>query len=285
MFDEFRLSEFLVPQGWRTNLVILGVLSIAQVLQRNQGHVERRQRRLVASEILMLFFSMHLIGGVLKASDYCFKLFRFDQFLPSIEIASLGATNDQTHFVLKVLLATLLFLIYILIWDLCQYTIHRALHTRLLYGSLHEFHHRAVMSVTSSFRHSIPAFFFIFLFFNIPFAHVLHFSFPDIDLFIFWTAFALVSFALHSRIWLPFRRLGAVLMTPNHHLFHHAQATRFFNSNFGQIITLWDRLFGTYVDPWAVDEQTRRRIQTGQPITATNELFGFLGLTRPPAQS
>ena len=39
-----------------------------------------------------------------------------------------------------------------------------------------------------------------------------------------------------------------ILITPAAHRIHHSTAPEHFNSNLG-ILSIWDRMFGTYVDP------------------------------------
>lgn len=43
------------------------------------------------------------------------------------------------------------------------------------------------------------------------------------------------------------RRLGWLFMVPTAHWVHHLPEQRYTDSNFGQIFSLWDRIFGTYV--------------------------------------
>ena len=62
------------------------------------------------------------------------------------------------------------------------------------------------------------------------------------------------------------RVLRLVLVTPDSHRTHHSIDMREGNSNFGIVLTVWDRLFGTYVD---------------QPKTGVSELM--MGL--PPSES
>ena len=67
---------------------------------------------------------------------------------------------------------------------------------------------------------------------------------------------ALVTFAFasraflnviqHSQLNLKFGWLGQFVISPHTHRIHHLQDPKYFNSNFGSDITLWDRLFGTF---------------------------------------
>jgi sterol desaturase/sphingolipid hydroxylase (fatty acid hydroxylase superfamily) len=45
------------------------------------------------------------------------------------------------------------------------------------------------------------------------------------------------------------RWLEWLFMTPRVHRIHHSRLPEHYNSNYGVILTVWDRLFGTYTDP------------------------------------
>jgi sterol desaturase/sphingolipid hydroxylase (fatty acid hydroxylase superfamily) len=50
----------------------------------------------------------------------------------------------------------------------------------------------------------------------------------------------------HTQVWIPFRGwLGKTLLSPAHHQLHHSSDPSHFNSNYGNIIALWDVLFRT----------------------------------------
>lgn len=58
----------------------------------------------------------------------------------------------------------------------------------------------------------------------------------------------------HASIRLPAglsRQLERLVITPRVHLLHHARAEQYHDTNFGDILPLWDRLFGTYSAPVA----------------------------------
>ncbi|MCB9680550.1 MAG: sterol desaturase family protein [Alphaproteobacteria bacterium] len=56
----------------------------------------------------------------------------------------------------------------------------------------------------------------------------------------------LYAIFLHSDVRWRFGALGAVLATPAFHRWHHAVGTR---ANYGGLLTVWDRLFGTHFLP------------------------------------
>ena len=68
--------------------------------------------------------------------------------------------------------------------------------------------------------------------------------------FIFRFANVIFTYLTHANISLPMwldRSLAWVFITPNAHKFHHHYERPWTDSNYGNIFSLWDRLFGTYV--------------------------------------
>lgn len=37
-------------------------------------------------------------------------------------------------------------------------------------------------------------------------------------------------------------------MSPSLHWIHHSNNPKYFNKNFGRVLSVWDRIFGTYLD-------------------------------------
>jgi sterol desaturase/sphingolipid hydroxylase (fatty acid hydroxylase superfamily) len=62
---------------------------------------------------------------------------------------------------------------------------------------------------------------------------------------------AAVSFAEHANVCLPERldrALRLVIVTPNMHRIHHSVELDEGNSNFSNTLSIWDRMFGTYIE-------------------------------------
>lgn len=53
------------------------------------------------------------------------------------------------------------------------------------------------------------------------------------------------------------RRLASVFITPELHRLHHSDERQHHDSNYGIILSLWDRAFGTLVPPHELTERTR----------------------------
>lgn len=132
--------------------------------------------------------------------------------------------------------------------DFCLYWIHRLMHSNSFFWRTHQWHHSAEkLYWFSGFRTSLMHA-FIYAFPQV-FVGFCLFKFSPIELGIGFAFGALSNLFTHSNLalpeWLP---LHWVLVTPDFHHPHHSQlGTQ--NKNFGNVFTLWDRIFGTYVDP------------------------------------
>jgi sterol desaturase/sphingolipid hydroxylase (fatty acid hydroxylase superfamily) len=135
-----------------------------------------------------------------------------------------------------------------LISDFCLYWIHRGMHKWNFLWRTHQWHHSAEVlywfsgfrtSLMHAFLYAIPQVLVAFYIFNLT----------PIQLGIGFGLGVISNLFTHSNLrlpsWLP---LHYVLVTPDFHHPHHSQmGTQ--NKNFGNVFTIWDRLFGTYVDP------------------------------------
>ncbi|XP_077453373.1 lathosterol oxidase-like isoform X2 [Stigmatopora argus] len=127
--------------------------------------------------------------------------------------------------------------------DLCIYWIHRCMHHRSIYKYLHKQHH--IFKIPSPFAshafHPLDGFLQSLPYHIYPFIFPLH-KVVYLSLFVFvniWTI------SIHDG---DFRIPGPLIGFINgaaHHVDHHL----FFNYNYGQYFTLWDRLGGSYRHP------------------------------------
>lgn len=86
----------------------------------------------------------------------------------------------------------------------------------------------------------------------------------------------------HSNINLPRKMdkyLRYLVITPDLHRIHHSTVQAEMDSNFGFSISLWDRLFKTYV---AKPEKTQTSLNIGLPQYRKQEMLGFISLLLLP---
>jgi sterol desaturase/sphingolipid hydroxylase (fatty acid hydroxylase superfamily) len=135
----------------------------------------------------------------------------------------------------------------LLVLDLWAWAWHRANHRWPLLWRFHEVHHRdRFLDVTSSVRFhpgevliSAVARMPLIIVLDLPLATVLAFD-------ALLTASALFH---HSNVRLPVgaeRGLRTVIVTPSHHWVHHHARRADTDSNYGVLLTVWDRMFRTW---------------------------------------
>ncbi len=140
----------------------------------------------------------------------------------------------------------------LIIADLCLYWIHRIMHRRLLWPT-HTFHHSIEeLWWLSGSRTSLT--------------HLLLFAIPQVFLadFVFrlsaseaalaFSVGIIVNVWIHTNLRVDLGHFEWLLITPNYHRVHHG-ARGLSNMNLGFVLTLWDRMFGTYVDPHAIEKE------------------------------
>lgn len=135
----------------------------------------------------------------------------------------------------------------LLMLDLVAYGFHRLLHASDLLWRIHAVHHTdADLDVTTAVRHH-P-------FEVLPLAATsacgLWLGATPIEIALYGgLAFAVQALA-HANVALPAwleSALSRIIVTPAFHRLHHSRDARECNANFGEILIVWDRLFGTAV--------------------------------------
>lgn len=153
-------------------------------------------------------------------------------------------------------------LVAIFMVDFIIYWIHRAQHRFDLLWRTHAWHHSVEQlywfsGFRTSFLHS-----FIY---NIPQAAVpmLIFNLSPLEAGIGYSIGLLIQFWEHTNIDVNIGPLRYLIITPAYHRVHHS-ASHVCRMNLGTTFSLWDRMFGTYVDPDTVPRETP--LGLGEPI-------------------
>jgi sterol desaturase/sphingolipid hydroxylase (fatty acid hydroxylase superfamily) len=137
----------------------------------------------------------------------------------------------------------------VLVLDLIgQYLVHYLLHQVPAMWRLHLVHHTDKhVDVTTGTRHHPLDFMLRELFALIA---VIIMGMP-IAFYLFYRILSvLFTYFTHANIALPNwvdRGLSYVLVTPNMHKFHHHFQLPWTDTNYGSILSIWDRMFGTFV--------------------------------------
>lgn len=140
-------------------------------------------------------------------------------------------------------------LLSVVILDLiAQYGVHYFLHKIPFMWRLHIVHHSDKnVDVSTGTRHHPLDFLFRELF---ALAAVVLMGMPIAFYFFYRILSVLFTYFTHANLKLPLwldRTLSLVIVTPNMHKFHHHFELPWTDSNYGNMLSIWDRLFGTFV--------------------------------------
>lgn len=126
--------------------------------------------------------------------------------------------------------------------DFGHYCHHRFDHRVAACWAVHGVHHQPEqMNYTVAMRHAWFSDLYSFPFYAIlPLAGV-----PTMEFFIATTLLSVHALITHTE---QFRFPGfGIFVTPQSHVLHHARNGPYIDKNFGAMLSIWDRMFGTYV--------------------------------------
>lgn len=129
--------------------------------------------------------------------------------------------------------------------DFCAYWTHRLMHKVPLLWRLHALHHSdSDLDVTTTIRHHPGE---VLAQAALDASLALAFGFPPQAVLLYGGIVLVAQTFHHGNVVLPrpLKPLSSWVMTPDLHRLHHSMAYAENNSNFGNLIPLWDRLFGT----------------------------------------
>ncbi|MEJ6512129.1 MAG: sterol desaturase family protein [Actinomycetota bacterium] len=143
-----------------------------------------------------------------------------------------------------------IFVTILVLWDFCYYWSHRISHTVELFWGSHSVHH-------SSEKYNPSVAVRISLFDHLGLTFLMLIPLLGVNPLYVFAAYGVVLYyqlPLHitwlKRMPKPYEY---IFNTPEHHRAHHARQKVYIDHNFGGLLIVWDRIFGTYVDIEDVD--------------------------------
>lgn len=164
----------------------------------------------------------------------------------------------------------------LLFYDLCYYWQHRIGHERTLFWAAHVVHHQSEdYNLSTALRQTSTGVLLGWVFY-LPMAIA---GVPPV-------VFAVVALVdLLYQYWIHTRHIGRlgwfdrVFASPSNHRVHHAVNDRYLNRNYGGILILWDRWFGTFVEEDPAEAPvygTRRPLRSWNPLWANFEVYAWM---------
>ncbi len=234
----------------------------------------------VIAPILPIILVLELIRGLLykKFTIVNYKIPFFSYLLNSVlgRYLSLGMTMICIGLFEQYALIHISFkwywLIYgYIIWEFAHFIYHYLAHKVRLFWCLHSTHHAPEsMNLSISYAH---------FFLEAPYADVIRTSIcilagvPPPMLFVImfidgtWGSFIHIGDTILPNARLGF--MGKLVLTPSHHRVHHAKNIEYMDTNFCNLLNVWDKIFKTYYP-----EKTEVPVQYG--ITRELQKNSFL---------
>ena len=167
-------------------------------------------------------------------------------------------------------------LLALVFYDFCYYWQHRLGHTCSLFWAAHVVHHQSQdYNLSTALRQTSSGALFGWVFY-------LPMALAGVPPLVFGVV-ALVD--LLYQYWIHTQQIGKlgwfdrVFASPSNHRVHHAVNDRYLDKNYGGILILWDRLFGSYADE---DDRepcvygTRSPLNSWDPLWANAEVYADL---------
>jgi alkylglycerol monooxygenase len=131
----------------------------------------------------------------------------------------------------------------IVLQDFCFYWYHRFSHRVRLFWAAHVNHHSSqAFNFTTALRQSWTTPLYSSAFF-IPLPLL---GFHPVMVYTLQSISLIYQFFLHTETVGRLGPLEAVMNTPSHHRVHHGRNPEYIDRNYGGILIVWDRLFGTF---------------------------------------
>jgi len=245
---------------------------------------------LAALGVLLLVAVGEGVIWSLRRGDYDWKAF-------GVSMADLGGTivkrlvvpiglaSPLFHFAYEHRLFTMdlgagwQFLLLFLGQEFCYYWFHRASHRVRWFWATHAVHHSPEqLTFAAAFRIGLTARFTGSTLFYVPLSFL---GFAPKLVLLGVTVNLLYQFWIHSERIPRLGPLELVLNTPSHHRVHHARNLDYLDANYGGVLIVFDRIFGTFVR-----EKPELRCDFGlvHPIGSYNplvvEMHGWMSLLR-----
>lgn len=227
----------------------------------------RRQQKVYELRDTLMSFWFALAGATL------------DLMMKGVCFLVLDWCNDHAVFTPDLILHypifawTLLFLAQ----DFAFYWLHRTEHQTRLFWAVHSNHHSSphynfAVALRSSVLQPLYRFWFY-----VPIAFM---GFDGLTIMFIYAINQFYQFWLHTEAIqkLP-RWVEYIFVTPSHHRVHHACNVRYLDRNMGQVLIIWDRLFGTFQEE-VPDEKPQfgltKPLDTMHPVKAIFYEFRLL---------
>jgi sterol desaturase/sphingolipid hydroxylase (fatty acid hydroxylase superfamily) len=164
----------------------------------------------------------------------------------------------------------------LLAYDFCYYWYHRMSHEVAVLWAAHVVHHQSeAFNLSTALRQTSTGFLLGWIFY-LPLAIA---GVPPLVFVAVGLIDLLYQYWIHTELVGKLGWFDRVFASPSNHRVHHGVNDRYLDKNYGGILILWDRMFGTFEDEH--DEErvvygTRAPLRSFDPLWANVEVYSAL---------
>ncbi|XP_050422679.1 alkylglycerol monooxygenase-like [Adelges cooleyi] len=226
MYDDLKRVPLIYVQAWPYFMVLLAIENVLRAWQKKD--VIRLNDSITSMSHAILQECAKLLY---RGSEQCLYIWVYDNY----RILALPWDSVLFWYCAAVIV------------DFCYYWMHRASHEIHIFWAQHQVHHSSEdFNVAVGVRQSVFQYLVGVLFYA-PLALVV----PPVLLLVHQQLGLLYQVWIHTETIPTLGPLEYVLNTPAHHRVHHGSNLRCLDKNYGGVLIIWDRIFGTFqeVDP------------------------------------
>jgi len=237
--------------------VFFGLMGLEWWIARRRGRVAFRVGDTISSVGL---------GAISQVSGLYSKAVTFGIYVLAYEYLRLG-TLSQAHW--------WVWLLALLVYDFLYYWHHRLGHRVAVLWAAHVVHHQSEdFNLGTALRQTSSGFLLGWVFY-LPMAIA---GFPPLVFVVVALIDLLYQYWIHTEQIGKLGRFDRVFASPSNHRVHHGVNDYCLDKNYGGILILWDRMFGSFQPE--LDEQviygTRKPLRSHDPIWANVEVYADL---------
>ena len=251
----------------------------------------------LATPVFLLLIAAEFAVGVARGRN----TYRLNDALNSIGLGVMSQVTGVFGKLLRIGLYTLVFehvaltrlpadavwvwVFALLFYDFCYYWLHRAGHRVAVLWAAHAVHHQSEdYNLSTALRQTSSGFLLGWLFY-------LPMALAGVPPLVFGTV-ALID--LLYQYWVHTQQIGKLggfdrwFCSPSNHRVHHAVNDKYVDKNYGGILIVWDRLFGTFVEEDDAEPcvyGTRSPLRSWNPLWANLQVYRDLALDAWRARS
>ncbi|XP_050541790.1 alkylglycerol monooxygenase-like isoform X2 [Daktulosphaira vitifoliae] len=221
MYEDVKRVPYIYSQAWPYFLVLLAFENILRIWQK-KGSVRLNDSITSMSHAVLQECAKLLYRGW----EHCLYFWIYDNY----RVCSLPWDSILFWYCTAILV------------DFCYYWMHRASHEIHVFWAQHQVHHSSdEFNVTVGIRQSVFQSLVGFVCY-VPLALFI----PPVLLLVHQQLSLLYQVWIHTEAIPTLGPLEYLLNTPAHHKVHHGSTLRCLDKNYGGVLIVWDRIFGTF---------------------------------------